>query len=284
MAEAAEVARFVPGDDETQSARGRLAEHEVGQVSRAHLARHLNRFWLPDRRAATGSAAVQQRLVEERQLGGCHDAAGAGAAGLAHRGVVESLEHRLTDLRLDLVGPAHLRPLFLRELLADVYDVGHVFLLANWQNWQADLQGGQPERLSDSLAYELAVVAIRLALDDLGKDPHAAGRVVDEAAAGLPVEPPGGEPLESHPAIVPLALRVGGGGEAGGMGEEVLDQHRLLAILAELGNQVCHRVVDPKLALLDQQPGGRRGDGLRRGVDDVSGFIASGHAGVRAGV
>ena len=106
------------------------------------------------------------------------------------------------------------------------------------------------------------VVGAAAPVDDLGQHPvHRRGVVLVPAVDG-PVEPPARERFEQRCAVGPVLRRERREREAAGVQHQRLDVDRVFAVRAELRDDVRHPLVEPQLAVLEQQPDGRRDDGL----------------------
>ncbi len=194
---------------------------------------------------------MEERLVEEREVGRADRGAAAGHAERAHVGMVEAEQclgghlgdRQLADAEhgLDLVGS--------REL-ADGHELGDAVLLVLREAEDA----GQPERTGDAALELVAEVAAGDPVDDLAEDPVGGRRVVLVARPRLPVETPLGEPLHATFARPPLRRAERRVGEAGGVQHHLLDGDHVLAVRAELGDVVDDELGRIDLSLADQCP------------------------------
>ncbi len=86
--------------------------------------------------------------------------------------------------------------------------------------------------------------------------------MVGEAAARLPLELPPGHALDALLLGEPVACVEGGARKTGGVGEQVLDGHRALAVAAEGGDVVDHAVAQREPPFGEQHPARRCDEGL----------------------
>jgi len=96
--------------------------------------------------------------------------------------------------------------------------------------------------------------------------------VIDEAAAGLPFEPPSRQALEPPRRVWPVCaihLRIG---KSGGVREELLYPDDVFSMPAELWNRLDDAIRDHQLALLHQNPRRRGDDRLRAREEGEQGF------------
>ena len=139
---------------------------------------------------------------------------------------------------------------------------------------------GSPSGSSTRRVHEGPVVDPAGRLDELGQHPVGGRRVVLEAGARLPVEPPGAEPLE---ALLPAH---GGGdvercaGEAALVDQELLDGDRSLPVVAPPVDDVGHRLIEREHPVGQLEPHRAGDERLRAGEDDVAGVVAGGAEGL----
>ncbi len=109
---------------------------------------------------------------------------------------------------------------------------------------------------------ELLIGGVRAPLDDLRDHPHRRGRVILVTAAGWPVQLPLREALHPERVIVPVQRLEGRRREPGGMHEQLLHRDVVLMVRRKLRNDVHDQLILVQLALLHEDPGRGRGDGL----------------------
>ena len=181
--------------------------------------------------------AAEQHLVEAGQLARGAAPTAAGDAARHERGVVEHVQ-RHCDPRGGVVHRADARAV-------GRMDVGG----------HADPAVDHAERLVDLLAHVVLEAATVDAAHHLGEQRHARGEVVPRALARHPAV------LRLHAAdrlddLLPVrvarrvALEEVGGSDARGVGEQVAQRDRVLALLRELGDVVGDAVVDLEVAAL----------------------------------
>jgi hypothetical protein len=241
VAEAPVGTILVARDHQAQPAIRSLPEDDVGEVRVPNLAGHRDGVRLPDRRAVRGLPSREESLVEERQGVGVGEGAASRDPRAPHLGLVEALDRLFRDLGNRRLGEAQLLEVRVREFLAAVFDVRGAGVLFVREPHE---QIGQAERLGDPLPNEVVVGEPGTPLDDLGDHVHARRGVIDEAAARLEVQPPALEVREPLVAIQEDRGVEGGGGEAGGVREELLDADGVLPVASELGDDGGHLLVD----------------------------------------
>ena len=225
--EAAQVrAAVVAGDDEAERPVRGDARPALGQVV-AHVAGDVGEH----RRVPDLVRVVQQRLVEEREVGGAHHAPAPGHAERAQPRVVEAQQHLRRHVgERELADAEHGLELVGGRGLADVHEVGDAVLRVD----RRAEHPGQADRAGDPRLDEVAVVAAGHPVDDLGEHPVGGRRVVLVGGARLPVEPPARELLDP-PFARPLLRRPEGRvREARRVQHHLLDGDRFLAVGREL--------------------------------------------------
>ncbi len=103
--------------------------------------------------------------------------------------------------------------------------------------------------------------------------------MVEIAAARGKFRTPFGKALQPFGAIVPFALRIRRVGKARGVQQHLFDRDHVLAVGAELGNDLGHAFAHVELALADQQPRRRRHYRLGAGEDGVERVVGGGTVG-----
>ena len=259
MPETPVVPVLVPRHHDAQRPVDALAVHRIRQLAAAHGERHRKRLVGPH--PVFPGPAVQQSLVEERQVRRGRDGAAAGHADGADLRTVEAEDGVFRDLRDRRLRQAEARVVFARQRFARVHAFRHPAVLVVRQS---DEEIGQPQRQGDAFADELAELARAPTLHDLRDHPHAGGRVVLEARPGRPGEAPLPIPLEAPGRVFPVERPERGVGEPAGMQKELLHGDDVFPVRSELRDDVRHALAEVQVPVLDQQPPGRRGDRLGR--------------------
>ena len=83
------------------------------------------------------------------------------------------------------------------------------------------------------------------------------------AAVHRPVQAPARERIEPGLPVAPVLGSERCIRKTAGVQHELLDRDDIFTVRAELGDDVGHSLIEPKIAGLKQQPHRRRDDGLR---------------------
>jgi hypothetical protein len=210
---------------------------------------------------------VEHGLVEGRQVVGPHHAAPAGHPHAPDGGVVEAeqgLGRHFGDGQLphaegglELVGGGGLTGGDqLGEGIAAGFEAEH--------SWEAG-------RVGHAGLYDVAEVLTGDPLQELDQHPVSRGRVVLEARAGLPVQPPAFERGTASRTRVTRRDDHRRAREARRVEHHLLDGDDVLPVGAELGHQLNDPTRDVDQPVTDHGPHRSGHEGLGRRVDDVAG-------------